>query len=130
MFDLGLSGCRPDVSPDGKHVSWGHGDWALGIADLDFTDTTAKATFVRDAVQSKDPIKTYHADWSPDGRYIAFSCGDKLEGKTVGGAPEFPGVKAPGWNICVADATKPNRWVVVTLDGASNKEPDWAPAPK
>ena len=31
------------------------------------------------------------------------------------------------WNICVADAKQKNRWVAVTLDGASNKEPDWVP---
>ncbi|MCX7045822.1 MAG: hypothetical protein NTX50_10120 [Candidatus Sumerlaeota bacterium] len=125
VFDLSLDGCRPDVSPDGKHVAWGHGDWAIGVADLDFSGPTPKATNRHNAVQSKDPMKTYHADWSPDGRYIAFSYGNKLDEKSLGMAPEIPGIKAMGWNICVADASKPNRWVVVTLDGASNKEPDW-----
>ena len=49
-----------------------------------------------------------------------------LEGKNLKGLlPEFPGVEAPGWNICVADAAKMNRWVQITLDGKSNKEPDW-----
>ena len=37
---------------------------------------------------------------------------------------------AKDWNICVADAAGVNRWVAVTTDGKSNKEPDWAvPAP-
>jgi Tol biopolymer transport system component len=47
------------------------------VADLDFSSGTPKATGVRNVVQSADPVKTYHADWSPDGRYIAFSSGDK-----------------------------------------------------
>ena len=44
--------------------------------------------------------------------------------------PELPGVTAPGWNICVADAAGKNRWVALTADGKSCKEPDWAPAEK
>jgi hypothetical protein len=27
----------------------------------------------------------------------------------------------------VADATAANRWVAITTDGNSNKEPDWVP---
>ena len=45
----------------------------------------------------------------------------------MGLPPEMIGVKAPGWNICVADPAKLNRWVAITNDGNSNKEPDWAP---
>jgi hypothetical protein len=37
VFDLKISGCRPDISPDGKHLAWGSSDWALSIGDLDFT---------------------------------------------------------------------------------------------
>ena len=40
------------------------------------------------------------------------------------------GVEAPGWNVCVADATAKNRWVALTLDGKSNKEAEWLPPPK
>jgi dipeptidyl aminopeptidase/acylaminoacyl peptidase len=127
VFNLELEGCRPDLSPDGKRIAWGHGDWCIGVADLDLSGPVPKASGIHNAVEGRDPMKTYHADWSPDGRYLAFSYGDKLEGKTVGGAPELPGVKAPGWNICVADAAKKNRWVAITLDGASCKEPDWVP---
>jgi len=127
VFDLKLEGCRPDLSPDGKKIAWGHGDWCIGVADLDLSGPAPRVSGIRNAVEGKDPMKTYHGDWSPDGRYLAFSYGDKLSGKTVGGAPELPGVKAPGWNICVADAAKKNRWVAITLDGASCKEPGWVP---
>ena len=29
-------GCRPNISPDGKKVCWGHGDYCAGVAELDF----------------------------------------------------------------------------------------------
>ena len=31
------------------------------------------------------------------------------------------------WDIGVADPTATNRWVAITTDGNSNKEPDWVP---
>lgn len=128
VFNLHLDGCRPDISPDQKHVAWGNGDYAMGVADLDLSGATPTAKWSHNAVQSKDPMKTYHADWSPDGHYLAFSYGDKLDEKALGAVPEIPGIRAAGWNICVADDTGKNRWVIVTPDGASCKEPEWVPA--
>ncbi len=125
VFDLHLEGCRPDLSPDGKRVAWGHGDCALGMADLDFSGPEPKAVAIHNVVETKDPIETYHVDWSPDGRYFAFSHGPKATKKSMKGLPEFPGVEAVGWNLCVADTTNKNRWVMLTTDGKSNKEPDW-----
>src|ERR1043166_2243642 len=123
VFDFKLSGCRPDVSPDGKKIIWGHGDHAIGLADLDFSQAPPVAKFVRNIVECKDPLETYHADWSPDMKYISFSYGPKFKGKNLKGLlPEFPGVEAPGWNTCVADASQTNRWVAITLDGKGNKE--------
>lgn len=125
VFDLGLKGCRPDLSPDGKRVAWGHGDFAMGSAELDLGGPQPKVGEIHNIVESKE-FETYHVDWSPDGKYIAYSYGPKYKGKSIKGLlPEFPGVQAPGWNTCVADASKKNRWVQITFDGKSNKEPDW-----
>jgi TolB protein len=125
VVNLKLSGCRPDLTPDGKQVAWGNGDFAVGVANLDFSGGTAKAAGIHNAIESKEPDETYHADWSPDGKYIAFTRGAKRKEKRMGLAPEIPGSDAPGWNVCVADPATKNKWVAIILDGKSNKEPDW-----
>jgi len=126
VVDLKLEGCRPDIRPDGKRIAWGHGDYCAGVADLDLTRPAPRATNIRNVVESKDPIETYHVCWSPDGKYIAFTRGPKSTRKSLFGLlPELPGVQAPGWDICVADAGRRNKWVRLTTDGKSNKQPGW-----
>jgi Tol biopolymer transport system component len=126
VFDLKLEGCRPNLRFDGKKITWGHGDYCAGVADLDLTSPTPKATNIVNVVESKDPVETYHITWSPDGKYITFTRGPKFMGKRLGGLlPEFPGVEAPEWNVCVADANQRDRWVPITTDGKSCKQPSW-----
>ncbi len=126
VYDLKLEGCRPDLTADGKRIGWGNGDYCMGVADLDLSGEIPKVATHRNAVESADPIETYHTDWSPDGKYIVFSRGPKVQGKNLKGLlPEFPGVDAPNWNTCIADVAQKNRWVQITSDGQSNKEPDW-----
>jgi Tol biopolymer transport system component len=86
--------------------------------------------------------ETYHVDWSPDSRYLAFSRGPASKGDpnkkgTFQAACEIVGVYAPGWNTFVVSADKSgildlqtatgSDVVQITSDGASNKEPDWMP---
>ena len=126
VVDLKLEGCRPNLSPDGKKLCWGHGDYCAGVAELDFSSADPKAVNIHDVVESKDPVETYHVTWSPDMKYLTFTRGPKFKGKSLKGLlPEFPGVEAPGWNVCVADATQKNRWVNITTDGKSCKQPSW-----
>jgi TolB protein len=126
FYDLKLSGCRPNISPDGKKVCWGHGDYCAGVADLDLNGPTPTATNIHNVTESKDPVETYHITWSPDMKYLVFTRGPKFKGKSLRGLlPEFPGVEAPGWNVCVADANKKDRWVQLTADGKSCKQPMW-----
>ena len=100
VFNLGIPGCRPDISPDGKRVAWGCDDFTLRVGELDFTGSQPKVVHARDVVQSKKPMEAYHVDWSPDGKYLAFSRGPMH--KTLGPAPEMVGVRAEKWDICVA----------------------------
>jgi Tol biopolymer transport system component len=129
VVDLGVeSCCRPDLSADGTRIAWGRGDYAIAAGDVAWTSEGPRVSNVRDLILSRDPLETYHVDWSPDGRYVAFSFGPKSRTKSLQGLlPEFPGVEAPDWNVGVADASGLNRWTPSTNDGRSNKEPDWLP---
>ena len=123
VYDLtrfGVTGCRPDFSSDGKQMTWGATDWDLCTANIDTTSGEPKVTAVRRVVKCDKECEVYHTDFSPDGKYIAFSYGPK--------ATEMVGGMAPGWNIYISDLT--GKWVQVTTDGNHDKEPDWVPAPK
>jgi Tol biopolymer transport system component len=123
VFDLekwGVRGCRPDLSHDGKRMTWGETDWDLCVGDIDLTGPEPKLYNVQKIVQCLRAAKVYHVDFSPDGKYIAFSFGPSSGGQQVGG-------KARGWNICVTDLQ--GKWVKITTDGSHNKEPDWVPIP-
>jgi len=123
LFDLGwwgVKGCRPEFNFDGKKMVWGETDWNLCLGDIDLTGRTPRVTNIREVIQCLRKSKVYHVDFSPDGRYIAFSYGPSRGAQQVGG-------KARGWDICVGDMT--GKWVKITTDGKHNKEPDWVPIP-
>ncbi len=123
LFDLGwwgVKGCRPDFNLDGKKMVWGETDWNLCLGDVDLTGRAPRVTNIREVVRCLRKSKVYHVDFSPDGRYIAFSYGSFKGAQQVGG-------KARGWDICVSDMS--GKWVKITTDGKHNKEPDWVPIP-
>lgn len=128
VFNLKIPGCRPDVSPDGKRIAWASGDYSLAIGELDLSGPEPRVVNPHDILVSPKPMKIQHVDWSPDGRYVAFSRGPYK--KSLGLAPSLVGIQAPGWDICVGDLSTTNRWVAITTDGKSNKEPDWVPLSK
>lgn len=113
-----VTGCRPDFSPDGTTVTWGKTDWDLCVGTFDCSAGTPKVTNVHQIVSCDKEHEVYHTDFSPDGKYVAFSYGPE--------ANEMGAGLAPGWNICVTDLN--GNWVQITTDGHHNKEPDWVPA--
>jgi len=112
-----VTGCRPDFSFDDKKITWGMTDWDLCIADIDTSTGKPIVKDVRCLVQCNKEDEIYHTDFSPDGKYVAFSFGPK--------AQEMVGGKAEKWNICVSDLN--GKWTFITTDGNHNKEPDWIP---
>ena len=131
--------CRPDISPDGTRVAWGKDDvdnhYGFGhrtmfveVGDIDLNAPTPKVTHRRYAVTVKHPLETYHVDWSPDGRYIAYSQGSRGLGR-MARAHFVVGAKAEGWDIWVVKPSEPEVAVQLTHDGLSNKEPDWISVP-
>jgi Tol biopolymer transport system component len=120
LTKFGIDGCRPDLGPDGKKITWGKTDQDLYVAEVDFSLAVPRVGDIRDVVKCSKQFDVTHTDLSPDGRYLAFGYGPPLDYSV--------GVKAPGWNICVADLT--GKWVQITFDGKHNKEPDWVPVRK
>jgi hypothetical protein len=124
VFDLHISGCRPDLTLDGKHLAWGSSVTEISMADIDLSGEKPVLTNQRVFVHAPAGMKVYHVDWSPDGKYVAFSRGP--EQSNMGAAPEQLGVTGPGWNLCVGNVAT-GECVQITTDGLSNKEPDWVP---
>jgi len=128
VFNVYIGGCRPDFSPDGTKIAWGRTDYSLCVADVDLTGPKRKISNEHAVANSPEPMAIYHIDWSPDGKYVAFSTGPHH--KRLGLAPEIIGVRAPDWRlgVCRADG-EDNPFVIITETGSSTKEPDWAPVP-
>ncbi len=125
IFNLGIPGCRPCLSPDGRQIAWGPGDHEIALApiNLESSHPTVGSRRLRilDATN-----KIYHVDWSPDSRYVSISRGPEGEGDlskpgTFQAACEIVGVYAPGWNICALSAERSG---VIDLNAAS--EADYA----
>lgn len=114
---LSISGCRPDISPDGTRIAWGRTDQELRIGSFNPSSRESNVVNQEPVVAVNRDDKVYHVDWSPDSRFLAFSYGPSRGGQAVG-------QKASGWNISVLDIAT-GKWVQITTDGHHNKEPDW-----
>ena len=109
VFDLHITGCRPDLTLDGKRLAWGSQVSEISIGDMDLRAEAGDRQPPRCSSRAGRGMKVYHVDWSPDGKYVAFSRGP--ESSDMGPAPEQLGVTGQGWNICVGNGPTANRWV-------------------
>jgi Tol biopolymer transport system component len=143
IIDLGIPGCRPCLSPDGKQIAWGPGDHELAAAPIDLDSARPKVGPRRIRILD-DKNKIYHIDWSPDSRYLSFSRGPDGEGDlsqpgTFQAACEIVGVHAKGWNLYAVSAMRDGvlnldqatdrELTALTTNGLSNKESDWFQPP-
>jgi hypothetical protein len=145
IINLGIPGCRPCLSPDGKQIAWGAGDHEIALAPIDLE--TNAPTVGPWRLRIKDQTnETYHVDWSPDSRFVSLSRGPASKGDpsktgTFQSACEIVGVYAADWNLCVVSAEKEGvvdlnhateaDFMMLTTNGLSNKESAWfVPADK
>jgi len=144
IINLNIPGCRPCISPDGKQIAWGAGDHEIAAAAINLDSEEPSVSDWR--LRIKDQVQEiYHVDWSPDSRFLSFSRGPASKGDpdktgTFQAACEIVGVYAPGWDLCavsaerdgVIDLNSPTNTdcLMLTTNGASNKEPAWFRAKK
>jgi Tol biopolymer transport system component len=139
IINLGIPGCRPCFSPDGKQIAWGPGDHEIATAPIDLDSPEPKVGERRVRIKD-DKNKIYHADWSPDSRFLSISRGpdgkgDPNKAGTFQAACELVGVYAPGWNLLAVSAEKEGvldlnqateaDFAWQTTNGFCNKEPSW-----
>jgi Tol biopolymer transport system component len=140
VYNLGIHGCRPCMHPSQSKIAWGEDDHTIVLADLDFEEGKPKIgkELLRVIVSDKER-KIYHADWSPDGKFVSVSSGPKGEGDpkkkfTHQSACEIVGVHAKGWDIYAVPVDAGGKVDLLadddphanlTANGQSNKESDW-----
>jgi Tol biopolymer transport system component len=139
IINLGIHGCRPALSPDGKQIAWGPGDHEIATAPLDLDSEKPKIgapkLVIKDAKQ-----KIYHVDWSPNSEFLSISRGPESNGDltkpgTFGAACEMVGIFAKDWNILAVSAkhdgvldlnnAPDSDYAMLTTNGLSNKESAW-----
>ncbi len=139
IFNLGIPGCRPCLSPDGGQIAWGAGDHEIAAAPIDLDSAHPKVGTWRIHIMD-ETNKIYHVDWSPDSRFLSISRGPDGEGDpgkagTFQAACEIMGVYAPGWNLLAVSAERSGTldlnkatgadFQMLTTNGFSNKESAW-----
>jgi Tol biopolymer transport system component len=120
IFPLFTIGCTPDISPDGKRISWNNSDFHMNMGDLDLDSPESNVTNHRVVVACEPPYWVYESEWSPDGNYWAFIYGvfDDDTAAEMGLESVI--------NICICDL-RTRKWTQITHDGIVNREPDWVP---
>ena len=129
VLDLGIGGCRPCLSPDGKRITWSRNDHTVCVADVTITSEAAQVTNVQ--ILDRHPkLHLYHPDFSPDGKFVSYSIGPG--GRVRANGPgthtqvaEMVGVRGR-WNLYVKPATGEGPRIQLTFkDELSNKESEW-----
>jgi len=103
----GGGACRPSFSPDSQE---------LAFVRLDRDPSRIEAvreTGSRVLLEDKK-LWSYYPDYSPDGRYLAFSV-----------SPEHH--RGEDWDLAVMDLQKPGQFTRLTMGPGNDRVPDWRP---
>jgi len=104
---IGSSGgaCRPAFAPDTKELAFVVLD--AEPSRLEAVTETSRRTLIADR-----KLWSYYPEYSPDGRYIAFSV-----------SPEHH--QGEDWDLAVTDATKPGQITKLTSGPGNDRVPHW-----
>jgi Tol biopolymer transport system component len=119
VMKLTMTGCTPDISSDVSSLVWNGSDWSLNIGKLDLDSPKNSVTGHKMVVACERDFWIYHADWSADEKFLAFTYGFDDEGKKAG-------ERKPWSHVCICDLNT-GKWTQITTDGKYNEQPDWVP---
>lgn len=107
QITTGGGACRPSFSPDSQELAF------VRIATEPSRLEAVRVSGGRILVE--DPkLWSYYPDYSPDGRYIAFSV-----------SPEHH--EGEDWDLALMEAGKPGHFVRLTTGPGNDRVPDWRP---
>jgi TolB protein len=107
QLSSGGGSCRPSFSPDSKELAFVR--IAREPSQIDAVRETGTRTLLAD-----HRLWSYYPDYSPDGRYLAFSV-----------SPEHH--QGEDWDLAVMDLQKPGTFTRVTVGPGNDRVPDWRP---
>lgn len=110
----GIYGCRPDFSWDRKMLCWNSDDSHIHVAP--FEPPFEKRIPIHTVAKAPKGGSVYYGDWSPDGKYIAYSMNSKV-------GFEHHKTRAL-WDIFVTRSFG-GPYIQITFDHANNKHPDF-----
>jgi hypothetical protein len=115
LKESGIHGCRADLSWDDERICWNANDVQIGAAKFDpqLVGRLPVRTFAQAPPQRGS---VYYADWSPDGKYIAYSMNSDFRVTD----PKTGGL----WDVFVARA-EGGPPVQLTFDHSNNKQPEF-----
>ncbi len=103
----GGGACRPSFAPDSHEV-------AFVRLDKDPSRLEAVRETGSRILLEHPTLWSYYPDYSPDGRYLAFSV-----------SPEHH--EGEDWDLAIMDLGKPGEFVRLTSDRGNDRVPDWRP---
>lgn len=103
----GAGSCRPSFSPDSREIAFVRMDPAP--SRLEAVRETGPRVLLEDRA-----LWSYYPDYSPDGRWIAFSI-----------SPEHH--EGEDWDLALMDVRQPGRFVRLTSGRGNDRVPDWRP---